>query len=65
MHCHYFGIAGVIQAFLRLRFFSAVVCYQRDEEDANEATEEGRQGTGRLLTVEAVASLLHLPVSWV
>ena len=34
-------------------------------EDTNEATEEGRKGTGRLLTVEEVASLLHVPVSWV
>jgi excisionase family DNA binding protein len=34
-------------------------------EDANEATGGVRQGTGRLLTVEEVASLLHVPVSWV
>ena len=34
-------------------------------EDTNEATGEGKQGTGRLLTVEEVACLLHVPVSWV
>ena len=34
-------------------------------QDMNEATGGGRQGTGRLLTVEEVASLLHVPVSWV
>jgi excisionase family DNA binding protein len=34
-------------------------------EETNEAIEEGRKGTGRLLTVEEVASLLHVPVSWV
>ncbi len=35
------------------------------KEDTIEATGEGRQGTGPLLTVEEVASLLHVPVSWV
>ena len=34
-------------------------------EDTHGATVEGSQGTGRLLTVEEVASLLHVPVSWV
>ena len=33
--------------------------------DTIETTGEGRQGTGPLLTVEEVASLLHVPVSWV
>jgi excisionase family DNA binding protein len=34
-------------------------------ETANEATETGRRESTRLLTVEEVASLLHVPVSWV
>jgi excisionase family DNA binding protein len=34
-------------------------------ERANEATGTERQGSTRLLTVEEVASLLHVPVSWV
>ena len=33
--------------------------------DTIETTGEGRQGTGPLLTVEEVAFLLHVPVSWV
>lgn len=32
---------------------------------ANEATEVERRGSTSLLTVEEVASLLHVPVSWV
>ena len=32
---------------------------------ANEATGEERRDSNRLLTVEEVASLLHVPVSWV
>jgi excisionase family DNA binding protein len=34
-------------------------------EEANEATGTRRQESTRLLTVEEVASLLHVPVSWV
>jgi excisionase family DNA binding protein len=34
-------------------------------EKANEATGTGRRESTRLLTVEEVASLLHVPVSWV
>jgi excisionase family DNA binding protein len=34
-------------------------------EQANEATGTGRLELTRLLTVEEVASLLHVPVSWV
>lgn len=34
-------------------------------ERANEATGTGRRDSTRLLTVEEVASLLHVPVSWV
>ena len=34
-------------------------------EEANEATVTRRQESTRLLTVEEVASLLHVPVSWV
>lgn len=34
-------------------------------EKANEATGMGRRESTRLLTVEEVASLLHVPVSWV
>ena len=34
-------------------------------ERANEATGRGRAESPRLLTVEEVASLLHVPVSWV
>jgi excisionase family DNA binding protein len=34
-------------------------------EEANEATGTERRGSTRLLTVDEVASLLHVPVSWV
>ena len=34
-------------------------------EKTNEATGTGRRESTRLLTVEEVASLLHVPVSWV
>jgi excisionase family DNA binding protein len=34
-------------------------------KEANEATGTGRRESTRLLTVEEVASLLHVPVSWV
>jgi excisionase family DNA binding protein len=34
-------------------------------EEANGATGTGRRESTRLLTVEEVASLLHVPVSWV